>query len=134
MYITVWYEHSSGNSDLIYAADQRQVLNLKDVFRIASNEFLERYPRPSEASISPPNQRNSSPLAIGKNEREQTVSLNQGKSIYELVTVRQTGNEFSIKHSDRNFLERYFRELYWDLGGLKMGVISDSILVSLKYY
>jgi hypothetical protein len=66
MYVTLWYYPLEASEELIYAADARHVLNVDDIYRYASNEFIEKYKLPKKRSKGGKNIDGYTPLKKGK--------------------------------------------------------------------
>lgn len=114
MYVTLWYEKSTTSKELIYSADARMPLSVRDICGWATSGFKKLNQLPYVGITSSKETENSGLIKRGKTELGDLIELYKRDKLYRIVFQdKRSGERFiNVIFEDLEFLELYVKNEY----------------------
>lgn len=114
MNVTLWYECSCTNNELILSADNRRIIDYKTIYHLADNTFKDKFVLPNANFLKNMNSENRSELnkakviKNGKNEKGEIIEQKKLRNKYFYILTKE-GENYFFEHTDQDFLERIIK-------------------------
>lgn len=119
MYITLWSDPSTTNRELIYAADSKRTLNIREFWLHSTKDFKKRFP-PITASIKGPDIPPAGSLTRqgidSKGGSISQYSYEDGSYLIMFTDYHNDNRFYQIRHTNLEMLEKYASALAEEVG------------------